>query len=72
MRLDALHEAAINGVQLTDAHNQIIGLIGRGARPYGPRPCLAIAAILRSSRLTRSDESVRGPFLTRPRARITG
>ena len=27
MLLDALHEAAISGGQLTEAHNQIIGLI---------------------------------------------
>ena len=34
--LDALHEAAISGVQLTEAHNQIIGLIRRRVEATWP------------------------------------
>lgn len=34
--LDALHEAAISDVQLTEAHNQIIGLIRRRVETTWP------------------------------------
>ncbi len=34
--LDALHEAAVSGVQLTEAHNQIIGLIRRRVETTWP------------------------------------